>query len=101
MHVVRLDSAKAFFRRDDLLEKLKNEWGVATVWHYPPVWSWEVMSQNGYGPAGCPEAEKICGEVFSLPVFAGTSRKDIAYIALALKESIASLKVGGKKHAGK
>jgi perosamine synthetase len=93
MHVARLDSAKAAFPRDELLEKLKNDWGVGTVWHYPPVWSWEVMRREGYGPTGCPEAERGCGEVFSLPVFAGTTREDILYIARALKESIAALRM--------
>jgi len=92
MHVVRLDTDRVSFGRDDLTARLREEWGVGTVVHYPPVWSWEVMRDAGYGPEGCPEAEKACSQVFSLPVFAQTTDDDIEYIAYALKESIASLK---------
>ncbi|MBA7481969.1 UDP-4-amino-4-deoxy-L-arabinose--oxoglutarate aminotransferase [subsurface metagenome] len=92
MHVVRLDTDSVSFTRDELTTKLRDEWGVGTVWHYPAVWSWEVMQEAGYGPEGCPEAEKACSQVFSLPVFATTTGEDIEYIAYALKETIASLK---------
>lgn len=92
MHVVRLDTAKVPFTKDDLTGHLKEEWGVGTVWHYPPVWSWEVMQDAGYTSEGCPEGEKACAQIFSLPVFATTTDDDIAYIAYALKESIAGLR---------
>ncbi|MCE5251342.1 DegT/DnrJ/EryC1/StrS family aminotransferase [bacterium] len=92
MHVVRLDTDRVSFTRDTLTAHLKDEWGVGTVWHYPPVWSWEVMTDAGYGPGGCPGAEKACAQVFSLPVFASTTEDDISYIAHALGESIAALR---------
>ena len=92
MHVVRLDTAKVPFSRDDLTGHLREEWGVGTVWHYPPVWNWEVMQNSGYTSEGCPEGEKACAQVFSLPVFATTTDDDIAYSAHALKESIAGLR---------
>ena len=92
MHVVRLDTDKVSSSRDELTDHLKNEWGIGTVWHYPPVWSWEVMQKAGYSPGGCPEAEKACSRVFSLPIFAYTTDEDIDYIAAALKESLVSLK---------
>ena len=92
MHIVRLDTERVSFARDELTTRLRDEWGVGTVWHYPPVWSWEVMKEAGYGPEGCPEAEKACSQVFSLPVFATTTEDDIEYISSALKESLVSLK---------
>jgi perosamine synthetase len=92
MHVIRLDTGKVSFTRDMLTARLKSEWGIGTVIHYPPVWSWEVMEKAGYSSAGCPEAEKACSQVFSLPVFAQTTNEDITYIAEAIKESIFQLK---------
>ncbi|MHB9028238.1 MAG: DegT/DnrJ/EryC1/StrS family aminotransferase [Candidatus Latescibacterota bacterium] len=92
MHVARLDTAKVRFTRDDLTAHLKKEWGVGTVLHYPPVWSWEVMREAGYVPEGCPGAERACAQVFSLPVFASTTDEDIVYIAHAIKESISALR---------
>ena len=91
MHVVRLDTDSVAFTRDDLTACLRDEWGVGTVWHYPPVWSWEVMQDAGCSAEGCPEGKKACSQVFSLPVFVSTTDEDIAYIAYALKESIAVL----------
>lgn len=91
MHVVRIDTDKVNIGRDDLLAHLKDEWGIGTVIHYHPVWSWEVMREAGYGPEGCPEAAKACAQVFSLPVFASTTDEDIDYIAEALKESLNAL----------
>jgi len=91
MHVVRLDTDRVTFRRDDLTAHLRDDWGIGTVLHYPPVWSWEVMREAGYGPEGCPEGEKACAQVFSLPIFASTTEDDIAYIAHALKESVSNL----------
>ena len=92
MHVVRLDTDAVTFSRDDLTANLRDEWGVGTVWHYPAVWSWEVMQNAGYNSNGCPVAEKACLQVFSLPVFASTTDDDIEYIAHALKESLITLK---------
>ena len=91
MHVVRLDTDSVAFTRDELTASLRDEWGVGTVWHYPPVWSWEVMQEAGYSAEGCPAGEKACSQVFSLPVFVSTTDEDIAYIAHVLKESIAAL----------
>ncbi|MDP2983571.1 MAG: DegT/DnrJ/EryC1/StrS family aminotransferase [Candidatus Latescibacter sp.] len=91
MHVARLDTGKVSFTRDSLTTHLRSEWGIGTVLHYPPVWSWEVMEKAGYTSAGCPEAEKACSQIFSLPVFATTTEEEIVYIAQALKESIAEL----------
>ena len=92
MHVVRLRTDRVFCTRDQFTAHLKSEWGIGTVIHYPPVWSWEVMRNAGYSSEGCPEANKACAQVFSLPVFASTTDRDIAYIAHAVKETVTALR---------
>ena len=92
MHVVRLDTDQTAFGREEFTSHLKDVWGVGTVWHYPPVWSWEIMQELGYTGEGCPEAEKACSQVVSLPVFADTTEDEIAYIAYAIKETVTSLR---------
>jgi len=91
MHVVRLNTDNVSFTRDDMTAHLRDEWGVATVLHYPPVWSWEVMQEAGYNSVGCPEAEKACAQVMSLPVFGSTTDEDIDYVAHAMRETIYTL----------
>ena len=92
MHVVRLRTERMTCTRDEFAARLKSGWGVGTVVHYPAVWNWEVMKNAGYSKEGCSEAEKACKQVLSLPVFATTTADDIAYIAYALKETVASYK---------
>ncbi len=92
MHVVRLRTERMACTRDEFAARLKNDWGIGTAVHYPAAWSWEVMKNAGYSAEGCPEAEKACARVLSLPVFATTTTEDIAYIAYALKETVASYK---------
>lgn len=91
MHVVRLRTGRVNSTRDRFTAHLKSEWGVGTVIHYPAVFSWEVMRIAGYTAEGCPEAEKACEQVFSLPIFAATTEEEITYIAHSLKETIAAL----------
>jgi len=62
-------------------------------WFNSPLHQIETSLQAyDYELGTCPEGEKACSQVFSLPVFAATSDDDITYIAHALKESIAGLR---------
>ena len=94
LYVVRLDTDKVSFTRDDLRAHLKDEHGVGTVIHYPAVWTWEAMANLGYSEetADCPIAAKACTQVLSLPIFPRTSEDNLQYVARALKQSIADLK---------
>ncbi len=91
MHVVRLRTDRVSCTRDEFAARLKNEWGVGTVVHYPAAWNWEVMKNAGYTAEGCPEAKKACMQVLSLPVFATTTPEEISYIAHAVKETLVSV----------
>ena len=94
LHVIRLDTDKVVFSRDDLRTRLKNEYGVGTVIHYPALWTWDAFADLGYAEetADCPIAAKASRQVLSLPIFPRTTDEDLEYIAWALKESIADLK---------
>ena len=91
MYVARLDTDRVSFGTEDLRRYLKETYQVGTAKHYPAVWSWEAFDQVNYDRGDCPHAEKACEQVFSLPVFPTTSADDLAYIAWAIKESIAAL----------
>ncbi len=91
LYVVRLDSTRVAFSRDDLRGHLKSRYHVNTALHYPAVWSWETFQQLDYDKSNCPNAERACAEVISLPVFAQSSLDDIHYIAWAVKRSMVEL----------
>ena len=91
LYVIRLDSTKHRFTRDQLQAHLKAKYQVGTALHYPIVWSWEAMASVPYDASNCPIAERACNEVLSLPIFAQTTAEEIDYIAWAVKSAIADL----------
>lgn len=91
LYVARLDTSRVGFTRSQFLEVLKNKYGVSCANHYPAVWTWEALADLGYAEQApnCPMAAQACGEVFSLPLFPGTTDDDCQYIVRAIKQSIA------------
>ena len=62
---------------------------IETVVHYPrPVHLQPAYSSIGYPPGTFPHAERACERVLSLPVFAGLSGEQIAYVANAVREVV-------------
>ena len=79
--------------RDEFRAHLNDEYGVGTAVHYPAVWTWEAFADLGYAEetARCPVAARACRQVLSLPIFPTTTDDDCAYIAWAIRETIADL----------
>ena len=91
LYVLRLDTDRVAFSAEQFTARLKDEYGVGTAKHYPPVWSWEALQELGYSSEGCPIAAKACGQVASMPVFPHTTEDDLRYIAWAVGEAISDL----------
>jgi dTDP-4-amino-4,6-dideoxygalactose transaminase len=81
----RIDPA-AFF------EMLKKEYTVGISFHYKPVYSWKVFQDAGYGAGETPIADKVCRQLFQLPVFYHMTDDDYRYVAWAVKECVSALK---------
>ena len=93
LYVARLDTGKVRCNRAEFLAHLKEEWQVATACHYPAVWSWEAFAGVDYDNADTPATHLAVDQVMSLPLFPSTTDDDVAYIAHAIKETIAALHV--------
>jgi len=91
LHVVRLDTEKVGFSAPELTAHLKEKHGVGTAKHYPPVWTWDAFRDMGYNSEGCPIAARVGEQVFSTPIFPGTTDEEVEYIAWTIRESIAEL----------
>jgi dTDP-4-amino-4,6-dideoxygalactose transaminase len=91
LFVVRIDSTRVSYSRDDLRTHLKTKYRVGTALHYPAVWDWEAFDNLEFDRSCCPNAERASAEVISLPVFAQSTFEDLNYIAWALKRSVAEL----------
>jgi perosamine synthetase len=97
LYVARLDTDKTSFDRAAFLDVLTKEYRVGCGNHYPAVWTWEALSELGYGEetADCPLAAKACQQVFSLPIFPHTTADDCRYIAWAMKQSLVEAREKG------
>jgi dTDP-4-amino-4,6-dideoxygalactose transaminase len=70
-------------RRQDLQTHLERA-GVETLSHYPtPIPSQPAFS--AMPPAHCPNAERVCSEVLSLPLYPSLRQDDAAYVASSIR----------------
>jgi dTDP-4-amino-4,6-dideoxygalactose transaminase len=91
LYIIRVDSTKARFSRDELAAHIKTKYQVGTSLHYPIVWSWEAFATIDHDRTGCPNAERASREVLSLPIFAQSTEDELTYVARAIRQSIAEL----------
>jgi dTDP-4-amino-4,6-dideoxygalactose transaminase len=72
--------------RDKLAEHLKAN-GIATAVYYPvPIHLQPAFAFLGHKPGSFPKAEKAAAEVLTLPLFAGITADEIAYICEKIRE---------------
>ncbi len=68
-------------QRDALQARLK-ERGIGTAIHYPtPVHLQPFYAKNGSARGQCPIAEKICGEILSLPMYPELTEEQVEVVA--------------------
>ena len=71
--------------RDALAAHLK-ERGIETLIHYPiPTHLQRAYDSLGQGPGSCPNAEKACGEILSLPLYPTLSNGSVGRVANAIR----------------
>jgi len=70
-------------RRDQLQAALRAE-GIETLIHYPVPISMQPALQ-AQAPAMCPEADRVCAQVLSLPMYPGMPDADVHTVAAAVR----------------
>ncbi len=87
LYIARIDPTKFVCTRDQFCDALKAE-GVPTAVHYPrpltrqPAFSRFVKD----GGASCPVSEKLCQQVFALPMHHGLTEEHFKTVEAALKK---------------
>jgi dTDP-4-amino-4,6-dideoxygalactose transaminase len=70
-------------RRDELQAALRAD-GIETLIHYPvPIPRQPALEAQA--PAGCPEADRVCAQIFSLPMHPGMPATDVRTVAAAIR----------------
>lgn len=74
--------------RDQVVEKMKEK-GVNVLIHYPiPLHLQEAYAELGYKAGDFPVAEKVAGEIMSLPMFPHLVKEQVEKVVEALKVSL-------------
>lgn len=74
--------------RDKVMEKMQAK-GVGVLIHYPiPLHLQEAYKELGYKKGDFPVAEKVAGDILSLPMFPHMVREQVERVVQVLKESL-------------
>ena len=92
LYVIRINTDVLAVKADLFAAHLKNNYGIQTAKHYPPIWEWEIFATLGYDGSDCPVAAKVASQVLSLPVFPNTTYEDLEYIAYSIKQTVYELR---------
>ncbi len=72
--------------RDALAAHLK-ERGIETLIHYPiPTHLQKAYASLGQGEGSCPNAERACGEILSLPLYPALPNESVERVAEAIRD---------------
>jgi dTDP-3-amino-3,4,6-trideoxy-alpha-D-glucose transaminase len=86
LYPIRISGGEGAGRRDALREHLARR-GVETGIHYPlPLHLQPAYAFLGHRAGDFPVAEEACATVLSLPIHAGLSDEDAAFVAAAVRE---------------
>ena len=70
-------------RRDDLQAALRAD-GIETLIHYPvPIPNQPAL--RGQSPGACPEADRVCAHILSLPMYPDIGEEDLRTVAGAIR----------------
>lgn len=72
--------------RDRVQARLRDE-GIETLIHYPvPIPRQPALASES--PSACPVADRVCAQIFSLPLYPAMPEDDIAIVADALRRAL-------------
>lgn len=84
LYVVRLDLSRLKINRARAFSYLR-ECGIGANVHYTPVYLHSFYRGRGYQPGLCPVAERVYGEILTLPMFPAMTQSDVARVVEVLR----------------
>lgn len=82
-YCLRVDAAQAGITRDEVVKSLNNK-GIETGMHYPRGLHQQPIFIELYGEQVLSITEKLCKQIFAIPVHHGLSERDVDYITDAV-----------------
>jgi dTDP-4-amino-4,6-dideoxygalactose transaminase len=73
--------------RDAVMQRLRSQ-GILAIFHYLPLHSSPMGRKLGYEAGDLPVTESVSKRLLRLPMYAGMTEEELAYVISALKEAI-------------
>jgi dTDP-3-amino-3,4,6-trideoxy-alpha-D-glucose transaminase len=94
-HVYHLFTVRSSSR--DQLKARLHDAGIETLIHYPvPIPRQPALLSES--PAECPVADRVCGEILSLPLYPAMAQRDVAEVAEAIRDLADGSRPGTDAH---
>ena len=91
-HVYHLFVIRVLNGRRDHVQQALQERGIGTIVHYPtPDYLQPAFADLGYGPGTAPVAERLAGEVLSLPCYPELSAEEIHAVAEEVRAVVGTI----------
>jgi dTDP-4-amino-4,6-dideoxygalactose transaminase len=88
LYNIRIDQKKLGISRDEVIQKLKEDFDIWCVVHYPCVHLLEPYRAMGHGEGECPIGETESAKIVSLPINPRMTFDDVDTVTDALKKTL-------------
>jgi perosamine synthetase len=92
LYSLLVDQARAGVSRDDLMRVLFRDFGVHTITGYPPAYWFKTYRKRGYPRGQCPVAERVYGQVMSLPLSPRMTDDEVDYVIESVLKAVRKLR---------
>jgi dTDP-4-amino-4,6-dideoxygalactose transaminase len=89
LYTIRVDPEKLGLSRDEIIRRMKSEFGIWCIVQYPCVHLLEAYRKLGHHEGECPVAESEAGRLISLPINPRLSFEDVNFVVESLKHVLA------------
>jgi perosamine synthetase len=89
LYTIRVDPQKLSITRDDIIRRMKEQFGIWCIVQYPCVHLLEVYRKLGHREGECPVAEQESERLLCLPINPRLSFEDVDFVVKSLKHVLA------------
>lgn len=92
LYSLLVDQAVAGVSRDALMRTLFRDFGIQTITGYPPAYWFKTYRKRGYDRGLCPVAERIYGQVMTLPLNPRMTDDEVDYVIESTRKAVQKLR---------
>ena len=94
--VAHYDSSKSQGTRDDLIQRLHQDYGIKCIVQYWPLYRSELFQSFGYGNVRLPNTDEFFDNMISFPFWSDMPEATLHYMADGIRAAVESLRRRGQ-----